>query len=103
MTRKLSISEFRRELSECFSFVEKKRNSIVVTRQGKPVAVLVNYVEYERLKETLDVLSDPDLMQQIRKSQTFYKKGKTAPSFENVFWRTTRSSEEISSGVKPFR
>jgi antitoxin YefM len=47
--------------------------------------VLVNYAEYERLKETLDVLSDPTLMRQIRRSQQFYTQGGKGLSFEEVF------------------
>ena len=47
--------------------------------------MLVNYAEYERLKKTLDVLSDPVLMQQIRRSQQFYDRGGKGLSFEEVF------------------
>ena len=56
-----------------------------MTRRGKPAAVLVNYAEYERLKETLDVLSDPELMKQIRQSRRFYAAGAKGLSFEDVF------------------
>ena len=54
-----SFSEVKTRLPELVSGVEKRAEEIVVTRNGKPAAVLVNYTEYERLKETLDVLSDP--------------------------------------------
>lgn len=57
----------------------------MVTRKGKPAAVLVNHAEYERLKETLDVLRDPDLMKQIRLSQRFFARGRRGLSFEDVF------------------
>jgi len=53
------FSEVKTRLPELVSGVEKRAEEIVVTRNGKPAAVLVNYTEYERLKETLDVLSDP--------------------------------------------
>jgi hypothetical protein len=43
------------------------------------------YDEYERLKDSLEVLSDPDLMKQIRRSKSFYAKGKQGMSFEAVF------------------
>ena len=36
--------------------------------------MLVNFAEYERLKETLDVLSDPDLMRQIQRAENFMPK-----------------------------
>jgi len=65
--------------------VEDREEEIVVTRKGKPAAVLVNHAEYERLKETVDVLSDPDLMRQIRLSRRFYTAGRRGLSFEDVF------------------
>jgi len=45
----------------------------------------VSYVEFERLKETLDVLSDPSLMRQIEESRAFYASGGKGLSFEDVF------------------
>lgn len=38
-----------------------------------------------RLKETVDVLSDPGLMSQIAESQAFYKTKRKGLSFEKVF------------------
>jgi len=46
---------------------------------------LVNDDEYERLKDTLDILSDPSLMKQIAQSKSFYAKGRQGQSFETVF------------------
>ena len=85
MSRTLPISEVKTRLPELVSGVEEREEEIVVTRKGKPAAVLVNYDEYERLKESLDVLSDPGLMRQIRRSKNFYSKGKKGRSFEEVF------------------
>ena len=66
LPRTLPISEVKARLPELVTGVQEREEEIVVTRQGKPAAVLVNYGEYERLKETLEVLSDADLMKQIR-------------------------------------
>lgn len=85
MTQTLPISEVKARLPELVTGVEEREEEIVVTRKGKPAAVLVNYAEYERLKETLDVLSDPALMRQIRRSQRFYAEGGKGLSFEEVF------------------
>jgi antitoxin YefM len=85
MARTLPISEVKARLPELVTRVESREEEIVVTRKGKPAAVLVNYDEYERLKETLEVLSDPDLMQQVRCSQQFYAEGGKGLSFEEVF------------------
>jgi PHD/YefM family antitoxin component YafN of YafNO toxin-antitoxin module len=47
--------------------------------------VLVNYGEYESVKDTLDVLSDPVSMRQIAQSKSFYAKRRQGESFEAVF------------------
>jgi len=85
MVQILPISEVKTRLLELVTGVAEREEEIVVTRKGKPVAVLVNYAEYTRLKETLDVLSDPTLMQQIHRSQQFYAEGGQGLSFEEVF------------------
>jgi prevent-host-death family protein len=72
-------------LPELVTGVEEREEEVVVTKNGRPAAVLVNVQEYARLKETLDVLSDPTLLSQITKSRTFYKTGKKSLSFEDVF------------------
>jgi antitoxin YefM len=88
MSRTLPISEVKARLPELVTGVEEREEEIVVTRKGKPAAVLVNYGEYERLKETLDVLSDADLMKQIRRSRRFYAAGGKGLSLEDVFRET---------------
>jgi len=85
MSKTLPISEVKTRLPELVSGVQEREEEIVVTRNGKPAAVLVNYTEYERLRETLDVLSDRGLLRQVRKSRAFYAKSKRGASFEQVF------------------
>lgn len=85
MSKILPISEVKARLPELVTGVEDREEEIVVTRNGKPAAVLVNYAEYERLKETLDVLSDPGMMRQIRESERYFLKGGKGLSFEEVF------------------
>jgi len=45
----------------------------------------VNYDEYRRQRDTLDILSDPNMMKQIRQSRRFYAKHVKGLAFENVF------------------
>jgi antitoxin YefM len=85
MSKTMPISEVKTRLPELMSGVAEREEEIVITRNGKPAAVLVNYDEYERLKDTLDVLSDPVLMKQIAQSKSFYAKSQQGQSFETVF------------------
>ena len=85
MPKTLPISEVKARLPELVTGVDEREEEVVVTRNGKPAAVLINYAEYERVKETIDILSDSELMRQIRKSQAFYKTGQKGLSFDEVF------------------
>ncbi|HVM94821.1 MAG TPA: type II toxin-antitoxin system Phd/YefM family antitoxin [Candidatus Acidoferrales bacterium] len=97
MAKTLPISEVKTHLPELLVGVAQREEEIIVTRKGKPAAVLVNFAEYERLKATLDVLSDPDLMDQIHRSRRFYASRKRGRSFEEVF------GEPLVSDKKPPR
>lgn len=84
MLKTLPISEVKARLPELVAGVMEREEEVIVTRNGRPVAVLVNVGEYERLKETLDVLSDPDLMRQIRASERYFAKGGKGLSLDEV-------------------
>jgi len=74
----LSFSEVKARLPELVAGVEEREEKVVVTKDGRPAAVLVNMQKYARLKETIDVLSDPALMDQIAESKAFYRTRKKA-------------------------
>lgn len=48
---------------------------MIVTRKGRPAAVLVSPEDLESLEETLAVLSDPELMAQLRESDAALGRG----------------------------
>ena len=81
----MSLSEVKTRLPELVAGVQEREEEVVVTKNGRPAAILINVDEYARLKETLDVLSDPALMKQISRSQAFYRSRKKGLSFEDVF------------------
>jgi prevent-host-death family protein len=85
MSRTLPISEVKTRLPELVTSVAERDEEIVVTKNGRPAAMLVGYEEYQRQKETLDILSDPRMMKQIRQSRRFYATGAKGLSFEDVF------------------
>ena len=72
-------------MPELVAGVQEREEEVIVTKNGRPAAILINVEEYTRLKETLDILSDPGLMSQIAESRAFYKTKHTGLSFEDVF------------------
>ena len=62
----LSLSEVKMKLSELVEKVNSTDEEIIITKNGRPAAVLVSPDEYESWKETSDILSDSDLMNEIK-------------------------------------
>ena len=54
------------KLSELIEKVYSTDEEIIITKNGRPAAVLVSPDEYESWKETSDILSDSDLMNEIK-------------------------------------
>ncbi len=77
MTETLSLSYVKAHLSELADRIEGEHDRVVVTRNGRPAAVLISAEDLESLEETLAVLSDPDLMQRIQEGETAIANGDT--------------------------
>jgi prevent-host-death family protein len=84
MTETLSLSYVKAHLSEIADRVEGEHERVVVTRKGRPAAVLVSPEDLESLEETLAVLSDPALMQQIRESEAELERGEEGIALEGL-------------------
>ena len=72
----LSLSDAKANLSGLVDEVEGRDEEIVITRNGRPAAVLVSSDEYESWKETIAVRSDKQLMREIRTGLSQLKRGK---------------------------
>lgn len=75
MTKTLPLSEVKAKLSVLIAGIVKRADEIIITRNGKPVAVLMSPDEYDGWRETQEIKRDPDLMRQIRESAEAYKRG----------------------------
>lgn len=76
MAKTVPFSEARARLSELLDEVRGSQEHVVITRNGRPVALLMSLDEYESLEETIEVLSDEDLMEQLRRSEEDVKAGR---------------------------
>ncbi len=63
----LSVSEAKMKLSGLIDTVNATDEEVVITKNGRPAAVLVSPDELESLKETVAVRSDSALMKEIKK------------------------------------
>ena len=74
----LSISEAKMKLSALIDSLDVVGEEVVITKNGRPVAVLVSPDEFESWRETLAVRSDSDLMEEIKKGLHALKKKKAS-------------------------
>lgn len=72
----LSLSEAKAKLSGLVEDVERRDEEVMITRNGRPAAVLVSPDEYESWKETEAIRGDPKLMREIRAGLKAHKRGK---------------------------
>jgi antitoxin YefM len=71
----LSLSEVKMKLSAVVDQVNTTDEEVVITKNGRPAAVLISPDEYEGWKETLAVRSDKELMNEIKSGLQQLKKG----------------------------
>lgn len=75
MNRTVPIAEAKAKLSELAVSVEGTHERILVTRNGRPSFVLISADDLESLEETLDLLSDPVAVAEIRESRAAVARG----------------------------
>jgi len=69
MSETMSLADVKARFSEVVDRVERQQDRVVVTRNGKPAAVLISPDDLESLEETLAVMTDRSVAAQIRESQ----------------------------------
>lgn len=72
----LPITDVKRDLLKLVKRVDELKQVIAITKKGKATALLMSMEEYEGLIETIEILSDPELVKQLKKARHDIKKGK---------------------------
>jgi len=75
----LPLAAVKAKLSEVVDRVEREQDRVTITRNGRPVAMIVGMDDIEGLEETLEILSDKRLMRKIRAGMAAVEKGDTIP------------------------
>jgi antitoxin YefM len=84
MSETLPLSSVKAHLSELVDRVEDEHDRVVLTRNGKPAAVLISHDDLESLEETLSILSDPSIMAQIHESEKALADGEPATTLAEL-------------------
>lgn len=68
MDESMALRDVKNRLSEVVAKVEHQHHRVVITRHGKPAAVVMSTEDLASLEETLEVVSRPRLVEQVRAS-----------------------------------
>jgi prevent-host-death family protein len=81
----LPLSEVKMKLSQLVEEVSSLDEEITITRNGKPVAIIVSPDEFDSWKETLAIRADAELMAEIRRGLEDIKKKRKLYTLEDLF------------------
>ena len=81
----LSLSEAKMKLSELIEKVQSTDLEVIITKNGRPAAVLVSPDEFEGWRETIAIKADGDLMTEIKKGISALKKKPKVYTLEELF------------------
>ena len=82
----LTVTEAKAHFLDLIRQSDKRLERFVITKHGKPAAVVMNADEFHGWLETLEILSDKKALAEIRKAKKELEHGKTE-SFKEVVGR----------------
>lgn len=81
----ISVTDLKPRLLRMITLAQKAGQEYVVTKNGKPAAVIMGFEEWESWKETLEILSDKKMMARLQKNVDFFDRGGKGKGIEELF------------------
>jgi prevent-host-death family protein len=78
----IPLADAKARLSAVLDEVRDTHERVVITRNGRPEAVIMAVSDLEALEETLDLLSTPGALEQIRQAEADIAAGETVDADE---------------------
>jgi len=68
VSEQMPLADVKNRLSEVVDRLEREHGRVVITKHGRPAAVVISVDDLESLEETLDIMDSPALLADIRES-----------------------------------
>jgi len=88
----LSLADVKNRLSEVVDRIEREHGRVVITKHGRPAVVVMSVDDLESLEETLSILSNPELLSDVRAGLD-EARARTSPSISKSEARTLAGLE----------
>ncbi len=70
------VTKIKRNLLDILKRMEEEDSTIAITRNGEAIGVMMTLARYEALLETIEVLSDREILRFLEQSEKDFKEGK---------------------------
>ena len=81
----IPVTALRPKLLKLVARVNRLGEEYVITKNGKPSAVIMGFDEWESWRETMDILSDPGLLRRIRGGKAYFARGGRGKTIHQIF------------------
>ncbi|MDP3791024.1 MAG: type II toxin-antitoxin system Phd/YefM family antitoxin [Candidatus Omnitrophota bacterium] len=96
MVRTITTREFRTHLADVLNDVVKRFDRYVISKRGKPEAILMCVDDYEGWLETIEIMSSKKVLKDIEAAKRELRQGK-GYSFDEVFSRVRHNAKRRHS------
>jgi antitoxin YefM len=79
MAEQFPLADVKNRLSEFVERLQREHGRVVITKRGRPAAVVMSIEDLESLEETLSILSDARLLADVREAREDEAAGRTTP------------------------
>ena len=76
-SEQIPLAEVKNHLSEVVDRLEREHGRVIITKHGRPAAVLLSLEDLESLEETLAVMGNPTLVEELREAEDGVAAGQT--------------------------
>ena len=83
----IPVTALRPRLLKCVSRASRLGEEYIITKNGRPSAVIMGYDEWESWKETMEILADPKVLHRVRRNMAYFARGGKGKSIAEVFDR----------------
>ncbi|MCY9785381.1 type II toxin-antitoxin system Phd/YefM family antitoxin [Nocardiopsis sp. EMB25] len=90
----MPLAEVRNNLSKIVDDVERTHDSVTITRNGKPSAVVISVDDYESLLETFALLESSEEQERLREAEESIEAGDVTTAEEMVELLRERAERE---------
>jgi antitoxin YefM len=72
----MPVTKVKRDFLDILKTMNEDQSTITVTKNGEPVSVLMTVERYDGLMETIEILSDKEILNKLAQSSDDFKSGR---------------------------